>query len=736
MSQLHLCPRCNTRLSAADLDGECPRCLLETGLMVGQEGDALAAGDYVGRYLLQSRIGRGGMGLVYRAFDTELDRTVAIKFLPAELEQSSENLTRFNREAKALSSVNDPNLCVVHDLGVSERGPFIVMEFVDGQTLRQILRKRKIGIDEFFSIALQLCRGLKAIHDKDLIHRDIKPANVMISKDQVVKIVDFGLAKFSLDRAHRMPAGGDAADELTVAQMGKTLPGQLVGTPSCMSPEQAAGQAIDARSDVFSLGAVFYELLSGHAPFQGQTPMLTMHAIISCDFTPLERVDAKIPGEIVGIVTKMLGSLEDRFQSIGAVMTRLEQAQKVLSASPQSIAQVHPVLPKTPHVSPFWRGGFSVAVVLAIVSLVYLWSTDSKWFDGDDESSKSSYQLSESNDVGKGAWSENRAEVAESSTASVSDEALNVPSDLIDPEFVRGLIIDPAIYVDQNHPETTDALATRFHQMMKEELNSLLEDVVPVVRIEPVELEELFQHHLASQSGNAWATSVSEILKKKAANVFLSISGESDEETDAYAFHIDLYNPLGTSFRRRTLHVKREQIEKQSLSKLQQLREVPYFRMFERKRDASQPIALDRIRGVVVLPVFETESPWQWFEFLGDQQKEDFQQALAKKIADRVPVQTPNRQEWRAARNDEEIVTWVDLLGSFQSNWQLSVQAKYDTELSTYLLEVELLEDTGTVESTHFFPFAPDVFQANFSQVSQEILEAVLLEPRENEATN
>ena len=319
------CSQCGGLLAEGESDEVCPVCLLSVGLSGGVLKQAPVLLETVGRYQLLEQIGQGGMGQVYKARDSQLGRTVAIKFLPIELADSAENLQRFQREATTLSHVNHPNICIIYDVGSAERGPYIVMEYVQGKSLCAILDTARLTVDQAIDTMLQIGEGIEVIHEQGIIHRDIKPSNVMVTEKNVVKLVDFGLAKWNVLPESEWTLHENA--ERTRAEFLETVPGQVVGTPSYMSPEQAAGQAVDLRSDIFSMGALFYGMLAGEPPFRGETPMLTIHAIISRDYRPIREVEPAIPDALAAIVDRMLAERESRFQTVTEILPLLKQVQ-------------------------------------------------------------------------------------------------------------------------------------------------------------------------------------------------------------------------------------------------------------------------------------------------------------------------------------------------------------------------------------------------------------------------
>jgi eukaryotic-like serine/threonine-protein kinase len=276
------------------------------------------AGRRVGRYLITSRLGAGGIGEVWLAEDTELARQVALKFLSPDLAGDSEQARRFRREARAASSQNHPNLVTIYDIGEFEGRQFIAQEYICGKTVRETLAAGPIAVETAADIAMQAAAGLRAAHAAGIIHRDIKPENIMIRPDGVVKVVDFGIARFtdeSIEGDHHLSSG-------------LTRPGTILGTARYMSPEQARGLPVDGRSDIFSLGVVLYEMLAGAAPFNGSTPSDVLAAILTLDPTPLSQNVRNVPAEFERIVQRCLAKdPAGRYAEVSA----LEQDLKRLS---------------------------------------------------------------------------------------------------------------------------------------------------------------------------------------------------------------------------------------------------------------------------------------------------------------------------------------------------------------------------------------------------------------------
>src|SRR5262245_13475504 len=242
----------------------------------------------LGKYRIVERIGRGGMGMVYKAHDPMLDRTVALKVISADGDVTDELRARFFREAQACARLNHPNVITVYDMGDEDGSLYIVMEFLEGEELRQLIgQRRNVPLEDKLSMMIEVCDGLDYAHKRGIVHRDIKPGNIYVMRDGHVKLLDFGIARIS-----------SAADGLTRTNV-------VMGTLRYMSPEQARGR-VDHRSDIFSVGAVFYELLVYRHAFAGEQPMEILDRLRSEDPTPLAEVDPSIPPELSDIVARSL----------------------------------------------------------------------------------------------------------------------------------------------------------------------------------------------------------------------------------------------------------------------------------------------------------------------------------------------------------------------------------------------------------------------------------------------
>jgi serine/threonine protein kinase len=275
-------------------------------------------GQTLGHYRIEAKLGKGGMGEVYRARDTVLGRKVAVKVLPPD-KVRADGLQRFLREARAASQINHPNVVAIHEISESNGVHFIVMEYVAGKTLSEIISAKGLETQQVVHYARQIVASLAKAHASGVVHRDLKPANIMVTTDGTIKVLDFGLAKL-----HEP----NAADEDALTAAAETAPGAILGTAAYMSPEQATGGAVDARSDIFSLGLVLYEMLSGRRAFGGETPMSTIAAILHKEPRPLKEVAPQTPRDLDRIVARCMHKEPDRrFQSATDLRLALEVVQ-------------------------------------------------------------------------------------------------------------------------------------------------------------------------------------------------------------------------------------------------------------------------------------------------------------------------------------------------------------------------------------------------------------------------
>ena len=287
-------------------------------------------GRTVGNYSIESRLGAGGMGEVYRARDTRLERPVAIKMLPPEVAGDTERFRRFQGEARTISALNHPHILVVHDVGEVDGRPFIVTELVEGRTLRQAMDERTVPVRDAIDIGVQVASALAAAHARGIVHRDIKPDNIMMRPDGYVKVLDFGLAKVSVSEG--------PADE--TAYMTGT--GIVMGTPEYMSPEQAAGEPVDFRSDQFAFGILMYELLSGRRPFRRASAVMTAAAIITDSPEPLARLCPDLPPPLWWAIERCLakrredryGTTEELYRELTTIQGRISDVQPLVTSLP------------------------------------------------------------------------------------------------------------------------------------------------------------------------------------------------------------------------------------------------------------------------------------------------------------------------------------------------------------------------------------------------------------------
>ena len=266
-------------------------------------------GRRLGRYEIRTLLGVGGMGEVYLAQDTQLLRSVALKLLPPDFTRNAERLRRFKQEALAASALNHPNILTIHEIGAAGGTDFIVTEFIDGISLRELMAKQPVAISQVLDICTQIASALAAAHAAGIVHRDIKPENVMVRRDGYVKVLDFGLAKLT-----QIPGPGINSEASTV-QVVQTDPGKIMGTAKYMSPEQARGFEVSEQTDIWSLGVILYELAAGRAPFEGQSGTDVLASILTAEPVPLQRYSPGIPGELQRIVRKALRKdPEERYQ--------------------------------------------------------------------------------------------------------------------------------------------------------------------------------------------------------------------------------------------------------------------------------------------------------------------------------------------------------------------------------------------------------------------------------------
>jgi serine/threonine protein kinase/tetratricopeptide (TPR) repeat protein len=317
----------------------------------------LTKGTVVGHYEIIEKIGSGGMGDVYLAEDTELNRKVALKFLPTRLCEDEDCRTRFKREAQAAAALDHPNIVTIHEVGEYQGRPFFAMQYLEGLSLRDAIEQKDLSLEKIIDLAIQICEGLNRAHGAGIIHRDIKPSNIVIDADGRPRLLDFGLATIR------------GTEKLT--RIGSTL-----GTVAYMSPEQVKGQAVDQRSDIFSLGVLLYEMIAGRRPFRGDTEAAIMRSILDDTPDPLARYKSGVPDALQEIIDKALDKdLETRYQTVTGLLADLKRVKKAMEPG----TDTHPLL--TPHKRPAIRllVPASVAIIIVLL-LVFLrpWKLDTR----------------------------------------------------------------------------------------------------------------------------------------------------------------------------------------------------------------------------------------------------------------------------------------------------------------------------------------------------------------------